>query len=88
MEMRGFGTIYGAEQSGAVDLGLDLQAKVLELSLAEIRKELILAGRFQFIIRSSSSSQFNIMFFFMLKFLKPEYVSIISRICNIALLLI
>jgi transcription-repair coupling factor (superfamily II helicase) len=29
MELRGHGNIFGAEQSGAQDIGLDLEAKIL-----------------------------------------------------------
>lgn len=44
MEMRGHGTIFGSEQSGAKDIGLDLQAKVLASALESIKEEVILSS--------------------------------------------
>jgi len=44
MEMRGHGTIFGSEQSGAKDIGLDLQAKVLSRALESIKEEVILSS--------------------------------------------
>lgn len=43
MEMRGFGTIFGADQSGACDVGLDLQANILETAAKRLNKECILS---------------------------------------------
>ena len=43
MEMRGFGTIFGAEQSGTCDVGLDLQANILETAAKRLNKECILS---------------------------------------------
>lgn len=44
MEMRGHGTIFGTEQSGAKDVGLDLQAEILAAAVENIRHELIIAA--------------------------------------------
>ena len=41
--MRGFGTIFGAEQSGTCDVGLDLQANILETAAKRLNKECILS---------------------------------------------
>ena len=43
MEMRGFGTIFGADQSGTCDVGLDLQANILETAARRLNKECILS---------------------------------------------
>jgi hypothetical protein len=43
MEMRGFGTIFGADQSGTCDVGLDLQANILETAAKKLNKECILS---------------------------------------------
>jgi hypothetical protein len=43
MEMRGFGTIFGADQSGTCDVGLDLQANILETAAKRLNKECILS---------------------------------------------
>ena len=41
--MRGFGTIFGADQSGTCDVGLDLQANILETAAKRLNKECILS---------------------------------------------
>lgn len=41
--MRGFGTIFGADQSGACDVGLDLQSNILESAARKLNKECILS---------------------------------------------
>lgn len=41
--MRGFGTIFGADQSGTCDVGLDLQANILESAARKLNKECILS---------------------------------------------
>ena len=43
MEMRGYGTIFGTEQSGAKDVGLDLQAAILRNAVDSLKHELIIA---------------------------------------------
>jgi hypothetical protein len=43
MEMRGHGTIFGADQSGAKDVGLDLQAAILEKAVGSLNKEFVLS---------------------------------------------
>jgi hypothetical protein len=43
MEMRGHGTIFGADQSGAKDVGLDLQAAILEKAVTALNKEFVLS---------------------------------------------
>jgi transcription-repair coupling factor (superfamily II helicase) len=39
MEMRGSGTLFGADQSGSQDIGLDLQASMLAKALEEIKSK-------------------------------------------------
>lgn len=41
--MRGFGTIFGADQSGTCDVGLDLQANILETAAKRLNEECILS---------------------------------------------
>lgn len=41
--MRGYGTIFGTEQSGAKDVGLDLQAAILRNAVDSLKHELIIA---------------------------------------------
>ena len=41
--MRGYGTIFGTEQSGAKDVGLDLQAALLRSAVESLKQELIIA---------------------------------------------
>ena len=43
MEMRGYGTIFGSDQSGTADVGLDLQAAILAGAVARLTKEHILS---------------------------------------------
>lgn len=43
MEMRGFGTIFGSDQSGAADVGLDLQASILASAISRLNQEHILS---------------------------------------------
>lgn len=43
MEMRGSGTIFGSDQSGSRDVGLDLQSVILQQSLDNLRNEFILS---------------------------------------------
>jgi transcription-repair coupling factor (superfamily II helicase) len=43
MEMRGYGTIFGTDQSGAKDVGLDLQAAILKNAVDSLKSELIIA---------------------------------------------
>ena len=42
MEMRGYGTIFGAEQSGSKDVGIDLQTELLKATLEELQERLFL----------------------------------------------
>ena len=42
METRGYGTIFGTEQSGARDVGMDMQAQLIEEALRDLRKQLML----------------------------------------------
>jgi hypothetical protein len=44
MEMRGHGTVFGEEQSGAWDIGLDLQASMLSAAVEAIQQELIMCA--------------------------------------------
>lgn len=44
MDMRGYGTIFGSEQSGTKDVGVDLQAVLLKNALEELKKSFILSG--------------------------------------------
>ena len=41
--MRGFGSIFGSDQSGACDVGLDLQANILETAAKKLNSECILS---------------------------------------------
>lgn len=41
--MRGYGTIFGTEQSGAKDVGLDLQAAILRNAVDSLKQELVIA---------------------------------------------
>lgn len=41
--MRGFGTIFGADQSGTADVGLDFQNNILETAAMRLNKECILS---------------------------------------------
>lgn len=41
--MRGFGTIFGSDQSGTCDVGLDLQSNILETAAKKLSKECILS---------------------------------------------
>jgi transcription-repair coupling factor (superfamily II helicase) len=43
MEMRGYGTIFGTDQSGAKDVGLDLQAAILKDAVDTLKEEQIIA---------------------------------------------
>ena len=43
MEMRGFGSIFGSDQSGACDVGLDLQENILETAAKKLNSECILS---------------------------------------------
>ena len=43
MEMRGFGTIFGADQSGSSDIGLDLHAQILASAVTRLNREQILS---------------------------------------------
>jgi len=43
MDMRGYGTIFGSDQSGAKDVGLDLQASIMQRALTELKKEFIIS---------------------------------------------
>jgi transcription-repair coupling factor (superfamily II helicase) len=42
MEMRGSGTVFGTDQSGAKDVGLDLQAVILKKAVDALKTELII----------------------------------------------
>lgn len=42
MEMRGYGTIFGKDQSGSKDVGIDLQTSILNQALKDIEMELII----------------------------------------------
>jgi len=42
--MRGSGTIFGTDQSGSGDVGMDLQAKILEHALEDLKKKIVLSG--------------------------------------------
>jgi len=44
MEMRGSGTLFGADQSGSQDVGIDLQAQMLSTALEEMKKNLTISG--------------------------------------------
>lgn len=39
MELRGHGTLFGEEQSGAQDIGLDLEAKMLADAIVVASKQ-------------------------------------------------
>lgn len=43
LDMRGYGTIFGSEQSGSSDVGIDLQGVLLQSSLAKLRSEMVLS---------------------------------------------
>ena len=42
MEMRGYGTIFGAEQSGSKDVGIDLQTEILRGALDELQEKIFM----------------------------------------------
>jgi hypothetical protein len=42
MEMRGYGTIFGAEQSGSKDVGIDLQTEIMREALDELQKKIFM----------------------------------------------
>ena len=42
MEMRGFGTLFGTEQSGAKEVGMDLQSDILARQVEQLKRELVL----------------------------------------------
>jgi transcription-repair coupling factor (superfamily II helicase) len=44
MEMRGHGTIFGSEQSGARDVGLDLQSEILAEAVEQLRKDSVIGA--------------------------------------------
>ena len=43
MEMRGYGSIFGSEQSGSKDVGLDFQAEILTQAVERLKGEYIVA---------------------------------------------
>lgn len=44
MEMRGHGTIFGSEQSGARDVGLDLQSEILAEAVEQLKKDSVIGA--------------------------------------------
>ena len=42
MEMRGYGTIFGAAQSGSRDVGVDLQTQILKSSLEDLQEKIFM----------------------------------------------
>jgi hypothetical protein len=44
MELRGHGTIFGTEQSGARDVGLDLESDLLSRAVQQMREQLIISA--------------------------------------------
>jgi len=42
MDMRGYGTIFGSDQSGTKDVGMDLQASIMQRELVKLKKEFII----------------------------------------------
>ena len=43
MEMRGYGSLFGADQSGSQDVGLDFQAQILSQAVKKLKEEYVLA---------------------------------------------
>ena len=43
MEMRGYGSLFGADQSGSQDVGLDFQAQILAQAVEKLKQEHVLA---------------------------------------------
>ena len=60
MEMRGYGSIFGSEQSGSKDVGLDYQAEILTQAVEKLKGDYIVACPDSRILLNSSIEIFGV----------------------------